>query len=54
MTGDLAIAKTVSGSATRSEGDFVGEVFAGLMAGIEYNGEVMGLYLRLGGLVPEW
>ncbi len=54
LTRDLAIAKMVSGNAARSEGDFVADVFAGLMMGMEYNAEVMEAYLRLGGLVLTW
>jgi hypothetical protein len=46
---DMAVASKVSSYACSSQGEFVAETFAGLVAGKRYPNEVLGLYRQLGG-----
>lgn len=48
----VTVASAVSIRAKENVEEFVSEVFAGLMAGVEYDADILGLYKRLGGKRP--
>jgi hypothetical protein len=49
---ELSIARRVSGRATWNPKEFVAEVFAALWAGVDYDDEVIGLFVHYGGQRP--
>ena len=48
----VTVASAVSIRAKENGEEFVSEVFAGLMVGVEYDADILGLYKRMGGKRP--
>ena len=48
----MTVASAVSRRARENVEEFVSEVFAGLMSGVEYDRDILGLYKRIGGRIP--
>ena len=48
----VTMASAVSRYAQMNQEEFVSEVFAGLMCGVKYDKDILGLYSRLGGKKP--